>query len=319
MSSVFLVWAINRRSINKLPEAYFYNPGTESGTMNLTPSYKAEHRTVITQFIRTKVEESGAGGVVLGLSGGLDSAVTAALAAEAIGADRVQCLIMPYDPDAEQESIRHAVDFATQFGLPYDVLPISEAVDEILDLPNLNDIQKKVSTTASGNVKARIRMVTFFYLANLENLLVLGTSNKSELLVGYFTKFGDGGNDAMPIGDLYKTQVFEMAREIGIPDAIMNKPPSAGLTPGQTDEHDLGVRYADLDRILMGIERWLPLKDISELTGFDLETVERVQGMVLRSAHKRYLGMIPKIGLRTPGYDWRENVSLISFPSEPLR
>jgi NAD+ synthase len=296
----------------------FYNPGTQSGAMNLTPSYKAEHRTVILQYIRTKIRETGVAGVILGLSGGLDSAVTAALAAEALGTDRVKCLIMPYDPDGELESVKHAVDFATQFGIEYELIPITDAVDEVMDLANLSDIQMKVNTTASGNVKARIRMAALYYYANLENLLVLGTSNKSELLVGYFTKYGDGGTDAMPIGDLYKTQVFELARELDIPDSIASKPPSAGLVAGQTDEHDLGVKYADLDRILMGIERWLPLEDIADLTRMDLETVRRVQNMVYRSAHKRYLGMIPKIGLRTPGLDWRENTSLLSFPHETL-
>jgi len=134
--------------------------------------------------------------------------------------------------------------------------------------------------------------------------------------VGYFTKYGDGGSDAMPIGDLYKTQVFALAEELGIPDVILEKPPAAGLVPGQTDEGDLGLSYSELDRILFGIERWLDLEDIAMLTGIDLSTVQRIQHRVHTSSHKRYLGMIPKIGLRTPGFDWRENVSLLSFSRE---
>ena len=241
---------------------------------------------------------------------------------------------MPYDPNAaggevgekgkdansngEQQSTEHAVIMAEQFALEYEILPIKEGVDAVMNLANLSDVQKKVNTTAAGNVRARIRMVTLFYYANLNNYLVLGTSNKSELLVGYFTKFGDGGSDAMPIGDLYKTQVFELGHKLGIPKEILEKPPTAGLVQGQTDEKDLGVSYSALDQILSGIERWLALEDIAEITGIPLTTVERIQSRVHRSAHKRYLGMIPKIGLRTPGYDWRENVSLLSFSQEPL-
>ena len=314
--------------------------------MNLTPSYKPEHRTVIDQFIKTKVRESGASGVILGLSGGLDSAVTAVLAAEALGEEMVHCLIMPYEEggmesmkatggltgegeedrgrqgkegeggNGDQESTDHAVLIAEKFGLNYEILSIRRAVDQVLELADLSDVQRKVTTTASGNIRARIRMVTLYYHANLNNYLVLGTSNKSEVLVGYFTKYGDGGSDAMPIGDLYKTQVFALAKELGIPDIILQKPPTAGLVPGQTDEGDLGLSYSELDRILFGIERWLDLEDIAGLTGIDLSTVQRIQHRVHTSSHKRYLGMIPKIGLRTPGFDWRENVSLLSFSRE---
>ena len=207
---------------------------------------------------------------------------------------------------------------AEMFGLNYEIIPIKRVVDQVLELADLSDVQRKVNTTASGNVRARIRMVTLFYYANLNHYLVLGTSNKSEIMVGYFTKYGDGGSDAMPIGDLYKTQVFALAKELGIPDVILEKPPTAGLVPGQTDEGDLGLSYAELDRILSGIERWLDLEDIAGLTGIELSTVQRIQHLVHASAHKRYLGMIPKIGLRTPGFDWRENVSLLSFLHEPL-
>jgi len=206
---------------------------------------------------------------------------------------------------------------AEAFGVDHQVISIRESVDSLIETANLSDIQKKVSMTATGNVKARVRMVTLYHLANLNNYLVLGTSNKSELLVGYFTKYGDGASDAMPIGDLYKTQVFQLAQELDIPEVIRRKPPSAGLVMGQTDEGDLGLSYAELDQLLRGIELWLSLEDISEITGTDITTVERIQKMVHRTAHKRYLGMIPKLGLRTPGYDWRENVSMQRFSREP--
>jgi len=285
--------------------------------MNLKPSYNPEQRIIINEFLRTKLEETGAQGVVLGLSGGLDSSTVAVLAAEALGKEKVLCLMMPYDKEMDRESTDHALELVEKFGLDHRIISIRDSVDSIIDLANLDDVQKKVDMTAAGNVRARVRMVTLYYFANLNNFLVLGTSNKSEIMVGYFTKYGDGGTDAMPIGDLYKTQVFQLARELGIPDVILEKPPTAGLVRDQTDEKDLGITYQELDRILRGIELWMSLEDIEEITGIDIETVKRIHKMVYRSAHKRYLGMIPKLGLRTPGYDWRESVSLLSFSHEP--
>ena len=311
--------------------------------MNLTPTYQTEHRTIITRFIANKLREAGASGVVLGLSGGLDSAVTAALACEALGAERVHGVMMPYEPGTEQESVRHAELVAAQFGFPCTLRPITGQVDGVLGMGGLalqtapSQIQnpgdparersqcrswdwspaRSRTTTITGNVRSRVRMVILYHLANLGNLLVLGTSNKSELMVGYFTKYGDGASDAMPMGDLYKTQVYALARDLEIPDVILKKPPSAGFAPGQTDEAELGITYGELDRILMGLERLLPHGDIAELTGCDPSVVRRVHHLVRTSAHKRYPGIIPKIGLRTPGYDWRESVSLLALPHEP--
>lgn len=280
--------------------------------MELKVSYKKEYRIIITDFIRTKVKETGAAGVVLGLSGGVDSAVVAALALEALGKERVHCLIMPYDTTVEKEAVNDALLMVEEFHLSGEVVPIEKGVNAVFDAIN-EDTHKEMRRKAEGNVKARLRMVMLYYYANLHNYLVLGTSNKSELLVGYFTKYGDGGTDAMPIGDLYKTQVFSLSEELRIPDKIREKSPSAGLFEGQSDEKELGIRYSELDRILYGIEQRLSLAEISEITGIPLETVERVQRMVYSAAHKRFLGMIPKLGIRTPGYDWRENVSFLPF------
>jgi NAD+ synthase len=286
--------------------------------MDLKPVYKPEHRIIINEFIRTKFQETGVGGVILGLSGGLDSAVVAALATEVIGKDKVHCILMPYDEEQDKEAIEDGLKMVKAFGLDHQIISIKDSVDTISEVAGFSDIQKKVNMTALGNVRARTRMVMLYYLANLNNYLVLGTSNKSELLVGYFTKYGDGGSDAAPIGDLYKTQVYELAKELGIPESIRTKPPTAGLVSGQTDEKDLGLSYAELDQILKGLELWLCLEDISRYTKIPLSTVTRIQAMVHRSAHKRFLGMIPKIGIRTPGLDWRENVSLLSLFHEPL-
>jgi len=286
--------------------------------MELIPTYNPEQRTIIKEFIKTKFQETGSKGFILGLSGGLDSAVTAAIASEAVGKEFVHCFIMPYDDEMDRETVGDAINMAEAFNLNYQVVSIRDSVDSIISTANFTDVQMKVDTLAAGNVKARARMVTLYYHANLEDYLVLGTSNKSEILVGYFTKYGDGGSDAMPIGDLYKTQVFQLARDLNIPEKILTKPPSAGLVQGQSDENDLGMSYAQLDSILHGIELRLSLKEISEITDIPVGEVKRIQKMVHRSAHKRYLGMIPKLGLRTPGYDWRENVSLLSFSHESL-
>lgn len=286
--------------------------------MKLEPAYDPEFRTIIRDFIRTKIDESGAHGVVLGLSGGVDSAVAAVIAAEAIGKEKVHCLIMPYDDEIDKDTVEDALELVKAFELDHQIISIKEIVDSVM--MNFQDTMDAPSNRimAMGNVKARMRMVMLYLLANQNNYLVLGTSNKSEIMVGYFTKYGDGGNDANPLGDMYKTVVYKFAEVLGIPGRILSKPPSAGLFKGQSDEEDLGMSYNELDRILHGIELGLGLEDIASTSGSSVEDAIRIQMMVLRSAHKRYLGMIPKLGLRTPGFDWRENVSLLTlFPESP--
>ena len=159
---------------------------------------------------------------------------------------------------------------------------------------------------ALGNVKARVRMIVLYDTARRENRLVMGTGNKSELLCGYFTVFGDGGADFLPIGDLYKTQVREMATFVGIPERIVRKIPTAGLWAGQTDEDELGVTYEVLDRVLLGMELRMSPEDIAERAGVPIETVEHVERMHRATIHKRKPPLIPKVGIRTIGLDWRE-------------
>ncbi len=134
----------------------------------------------------------------------------------------------------------------------------------------------------------------------------MGTGNKSEIMVGFFTKFGDAGVDLLPIGDLYKTQVKEMARVLGVPEKVVQKTPSPGLWKGHTDEGELGISYDDLDRILLGLELEMRPEDIGERTGLPLDRVHQVEEMVRRSIHKRKMPLIPKVGVRTVGLDWRE-------------
>ena len=164
----------------------------------------------------------------------------------------------------------------------------------------------EADTVARGNLRARARMTVLYYGANTENRVVMGTGNKSEILIGYDTKFGDAGADFMPIGDLYKTQVREMAAHLGLPNEIVDKTPTAGLWPGQTDEGELGITYDELDRVLLGIELQMEPEAIAEKAAVPLDRVRYVETLVASSVHKRKMPLIPKLGVRTVGLDWRE-------------
>ena len=257
----------------------------------------------IDRFIADHLEMSGCKGVAIAVSGGLDSAVVLKLAADALGADRTKALLMPERLENGTEEGGHMADarsLCEELNVPFSIMPIGDIVDAAagpLGAPG---------PATLANLKARARMSLLYALANEENRLVLGTSNKSELLVGYFTKWGDGGSDLLPIGDLYKSQVRALAGEIGIPDRFIEKAPTAGLVPGQSDEDDLGIDYGTLDRILRGLEMRLDDGAIAEREDVPLDDVVRVRGMVRGSIHKRRMPLVLKLGPRTPGYDWRE-------------
>ena len=254
----------------------------------------------ILEFISEKVRESGAKGVVVGLSGGIDSAVTSLLCAKALGPEKVLNFFLPSrsTPSGDKEVVEA---FCRQFGMELEVLDISAMGDSVRKaLPGSED--KRLM----GNATARLRMIVLFHHAKMLDRVVMGTSNKSELLIGYFTKFGDGGADFCPLGDLYKTEVRELARRLDVPASILEKAPTAGLWEGQTDEGEIGITYEELDQILVGIELNLPNEDIASRTKIDTEKVERVWAMHRSSVHKRKTPLIPKIGLRTIGLDWRE-------------
>ena len=163
---------------------------------------------------------------------------------------------------------------------------------------------------ARANLKARIRMAILFEYAFMKKSIVCGTSNKSEILIGYFTKYGDGGVDIMPIGDLYKTQVYELADFLKIPKNIINKAPTAGLIKGQTDEKEIGLSYKKIDIILSGLEKKIDIMTIAKDAKVEKSDVEKIKNMRIKSQHKRRMPMIPKIGLRTPSYDWRSPTQL---------
>lgn len=266
------------------------------------PEDLARWEATITAFIARHVEAAGAKGVVLGASGGLDSSLVAALCVRALGKSKVLCVLMPA-PTSNPKDEAHARLSCKSLGLKpilRPIGPISQGLAEALGgKPDLRIL---------GNAKARARMMVLYAEAQKRGFLVCGTGNKSELLTGYFTKHGDGGVDLQPIGDLYKTQVRALARNLKVPKPILDKPPSAGLRPGQTDEGDMGLTYAQLDAILRGMELNHSLPVIVRKTGLSAALVRKVDRMVRQTEHKRRLALIPKIGARTVGIDWRRPV-----------
>ncbi|MEM3555797.1 MAG: NAD+ synthase [Candidatus Micrarchaeia archaeon] len=200
----------------------------------------------ILKFIKRKVKEAGARGVVVGLSGGVDSAVVTALCKTALGRKKVTALIIP-ESETPQEDVADAVEFAKKIGVRYYIVDFSNVYKEFGKVIPIFDEKALIP---NGNLKARIRMCILYYFANRKKLLVAGTGNRSELLMGYFTRYGDGGVDFLPIGRLYKTDVAKLARKLGIPNKIIEKKPSPGLWRGQTAEGELGIPYVKLDEVL---------------------------------------------------------------------
>lgn len=247
----------------------------------------------ITDFVAESVDEAGADGVVVGLSGGIDSATSSALAVEALGADNVHGLVMPSEV-SEDENMSDAEKHAGEFGIEYDVLEIQPVVDEFLEGHDTDDQE------AVGNLAARVRMCYSYLVANSEDLLVLGTGNRSEMLVGYYTKYGDGGVDILPIGGLYKTEVREVARSLGVDEEIIEKPPTAGLWEGQTDEEELGVTYDTLDDFLRAyIDEGATAEEAADAAGVGVETAQKLKEMYHASEHKRRTPPFPELGRRS--------------------
>lgn len=224
----------------------------------------------ISNWIKRKVKEAGAIGGVIGLSGGLDSAVVAVLAKKALK-DNVLGVILPCY--SEPEDIEDAYLIANTFNIKTEKIILDSVYDEITKILPKGD---KISL---ANIKARLRMIVLYYFANKLNYLVIGTGNKSELAIGYFTKYGDGGVDILPLGGLLKTQIFELAKKIGIPEKIINKKPSAGLWKNQTDEEEIGISYPDLDRAIIAIER-------GDKNG-PIQIINKVKQLMEKTKHKK--------------------------------
>jgi len=226
----------------------------------------------IISWIKRKVKESNSKGIVLGLSGGIDSAVAAALCSRALGREKVLALFMPCK--SNPEDIRDAKLVARQLKVRTRLIDLTGPYESFLK------VLPRAKKLAKNNLKPRLRMAALYYFANKLNYLVCGTGNKSELMAGYFTKYGDGGVDILPIGDLLKRQVRQLARELGLPGKIIAKPPTAGLWKGQTDEGEMGITYDVLDEILSGILSGKKRKGGLKETG-------KVKAMLRLSGHKR--------------------------------
>lgn len=239
------------------------------------------------EFIKNNVETANCNGVVLGLSGGIDSAVVAYLAVKALGKSNVHAFILPSKTTSQQD-LDDAILVKDKLGINGDIISIEDFHVNLLKLCNKENIPQTNATLASSNIKPRIRMSILYYYATIYNSLVLGTGNKTELSVGYFTKYGDGGVDLLPIGSLYKEEVVKLAKELNVPKSIIEKPPTAGLLPEQTDEKELGMTYPILDRLLyLYIDEKNDAKTISNKLEIELSEVERIIRLYAKSEHKR--------------------------------
>jgi NAD+ synthase len=255
-------------------------------------------RTVLAGFIRDETRRAGFEHVVLGLSGGIDSTLAAFLAVEGLGSGHVTGVILPYR-NSSPRSREDALLVADRLGIAAPVVDISPMVDAYLGPAGISDRLR------AGNVMARQRMIVLYDISSREGALVLGTSNKTEILLGYGTLHGDMACALNPLGDLYKTQIWQLARAIGVPESIVGKPPSADLWEGQTDEGELGFSYADADRLLYYmVDEWRDDAALAEM-GFDAQLVQRVRTIVQRTQFKRRLPLIAKVSNRTVNVDFR--------------
>lgn len=252
---------------------------------------------VLTSFIKEELAKFNFKKGIVGLSGGLDSSVCTCLAAKALKPENVIALIMPYGKLFSQD-VQDAQEMATQLGIHWKVIDISPMVDTYFSKYPTSDRVLK------GNKMARERMSILYDFSVREKALVLGTSNKSELLLGYGTIHGDMASSINPLGDLYKTQIRQLGYYLGIPSKICKKPPTAGLWSGQTDEKELGLSYEEIDKILFHLvdNRGLPSELIK--MGFKKEQVEKIRKMIKNSEFKRKLPPIPKLSFRTVGHDF---------------
>jgi NAD+ synthase len=257
-------------------------------------------RRIIAAFIRGQLEQTGFERLVLGLSGGVDSALVAYLAAEAIGADHLLCLMLPYRTSSP-ESRADAEVVVAALGCASRVIDITPIVDGYIEQAVAAD---DVDAGRRGNFAARARMAVLYDQSVPWRGLVIGTGNKTEALVGYTTIYGDNACAFNPIGDLYKSQVRQLAAEMGVPRSVLWKAPSADLWPGQTDENELGLGYDDLDRLLYWmIDRRRTEAELVEM-GFADADIARVQRLVAASEFKRQTPPVAKLTTRTPGVDY---------------
>ncbi|QOY51097.1 NAD+ synthase [Candidatus Sulfurimonas baltica] len=258
---------------------------------------KYEQITIYLQhFLDNEVRKTGLNRVVLGLSGGLDSAVVAVLA-QRVFKDDLLCVKMP-SQYSSQSSLEDADELCRDFGIKAitaSIEPMLKAYEELN--PDMDSLRK-------GNVSSRLRMTTLFDISARENALVLGTSNKSELMLGYGTLYGDLSSAVNPIGDLYKSEVYELAEYLGVAKSIIKKAPSADLWDGQSDEDDLGYTYAQLDEVMkLYVEDRLSKEEIVN-QGFDKDMLDMIIKRIFRNHFKRKMPIIAKLTSRTMNHDF---------------
>jgi NAD+ synthase len=254
------------------------------------------------RFIKEYIENAGADGIVLGMSGGIDSGAVAAISSLAIGGSLVTGLMLPEKETFNSKDIDDARVVAEKFGLETQVCDITPALEGFYKTIPIYDQADKLS---KGNIKARTRMIYLYYFANKLNKIVCGSSDKSETMMGYFTKWGDVAADISPLMDLYKTQVRKLAEHMGIPPQLAAKPSTPALWPNQLAETELGIKYETLDLILFGLERFMTTEEIAQQLSVKKPLVEKVKSRWLAVEHKRRLPLVPKVEYRTVGTDFR--------------
>jgi NAD+ synthase len=252
---------------------------------------------ILTGFIKTELNRVGFNKTLMGLSGGIDSAVSLYLSAKALGSENVLAVRMPYKT-SPPDTLEDAQTMIDALGVQSMTIEITDMVDPLIN--HYEDMTK----LRGGNIMARMRMIVLYDQSVPFNGLVMGTSNKTEMLLGYSTIYGDAAAALQPIGDLYKTQVRQLAKALGVPDKVIQKAPSADLWAGQTDEGELGFTYAEVDKLLYLLvdQRYRPEVCVAE--GFDQAFVERVMGLMRRNHFKRVMPPIAKLSQRTIGYDF---------------
>ncbi|MBM4427393.1 MAG: NAD+ synthase [Chloroflexi bacterium] len=254
-------------------------------------------RDILAGFIKSEITRVGMSRAVIGLSGGLDSALSCALAVEALGKGNVLAVRMPYKASSK-DSLDHAQLLIDQLGVPSKTIEITDMVEPLFKLdPDISNMRK-------GNIMARERMIVLFDQSEVFKGLVVGTSNKTEILLGYSTIYGDSASAMNPTGDLYKTQVRQLSRAMNIPAPIIDKPPSADLWADQTDEKELGFTYEEVDKLLYLLvdQRYSPQEAVE--AGFDEAFVRTVTTRIRRNQFKRMQPPIAKVSNRTIGYDF---------------